>query len=158
MEIHWPSEYRPESCAVHVRNELLMSGVELENVWAWLARPELWPGWYPNSGRVRRRDSGELRLGSEFRWRTFGVTIDSRVLECVPLQRLAWDAHCNGVHACHAWAMERREGGVYVLTEETQNGWLAWLGARTLPWRMVHWHQHWLEDLEKIARSGTPGR
>jgi hypothetical protein len=49
------------------------------------------------------------------------VTIDSTVLH----ERLAWDAHCNGVHAYHAWAFEKRDGGVYVLTEEMQNGWLA---------------------------------
>ncbi len=60
---------------------------------------------------------------------TFG-TIDSTVLGFVRHERLAWDAHWNGVHAYHAWAFERRDGGVYVLTEETQNGWLARLGAR----------------------------
>ena len=31
---------------------------------------------------------------------------------------LAWDAHCNGVHAYHAWAFKGS-------SEETQNGWLA---------------------------------
>jgi len=33
---------------------------------------------------------------------TFGVTIDSTVFEFVRHERLAWDAHCNGVHAYHA--------------------------------------------------------
>jgi hypothetical protein len=39
-----------------------------------------------------------LRLGTEFQWKTFGVTIDSTVLH----EGLAWDEHCNGVHAYHA--------------------------------------------------------
>jgi hypothetical protein len=34
MEIIWPDAYKPENTAVHVRNELLMPGVELERVWA----------------------------------------------------------------------------------------------------------------------------
>ena len=47
---------------------------------------------------------GELRLSTEFRWKTFGVAIDSTVCELVRHERLAWDAHRDGVHANHAWA------------------------------------------------------
>jgi hypothetical protein len=43
----------------------------------------------------------DLRLGTECK--TFGVTIDSTVLEFVKHEPLAWDAHCNGVHAYRAW-------------------------------------------------------
>lgn len=56
------------------------------------------------------------------------MTIDSTVLEFVQHERLAWDAHCNEVQAYHAWAFENRDGGVYVLTEETQTGRLTRLG------------------------------
>lgn len=51
----------------------------------------------------------------------FGVTIDSTVLEFVWNEWLAWDAHCDGVHAYHASGASRREAA-YVLTEETQHG------------------------------------
>jgi hypothetical protein len=54
------------------------------------------------------------------------VTIDTTVLEFVRHERLAWDAHCNGVHAYHAWAFERRDSGAYVLTE---GGWRGGLDA-----------------------------
>ncbi len=64
-------------------------------------------------------------------------------------RRLAWDAHCNGVHAYHAWAFERRDSGVYVLTEETQNGWLARLGVLMMPGRS-------LEGLGKVAGKEVP--
>jgi len=156
--------YAPhEKTAVHVRNELLMPGVELEGVWAWLCRPGLWPTWYSNSSNVHVKNQthpdlrlGELRLGTEFRWKTFGVTIDSTVLEFVRHERLAWNAHCNGVHAYHAWTFGRRAGGVYVLTEETQNGWLARLGALVMPGRMSRWHQRWLEGLGKVAAMVLP--
>jgi len=135
-----------------------MPGVQLENVWAWLCRPDLWPTWYPNSSnvKIKNQTQTDLRLGTQFRWKTFGVTIDSTVLEFLQHERLAWDAHCNGVHAYHAWAMERRDGGVYVLTEETQNGWKAWLGSKVLPSRMQSWHQRWLAELEEVAKSGMP--
>ncbi len=38
---------------------------------------------------------GELRLGTQFRWKTFGVTIDSTVLEFVPHERRG--ANISGV-------------------------------------------------------------
>jgi hypothetical protein len=103
MEIIWPDAYKPENTAVHVRNELLMPSVELERVWAWLCLPGLWPTWYPNSANVHinNQTQPDLRLGTEFRWKTFGATIDSTVIEFVRHERLAWDAHCNGVHAGH---------------------------------------------------------
>lgn len=46
------------------------------------------------------------------------MTIGSTVLERIRHERLAWDAHCNGVHAYHAWTFEKRDGGEYALTEE----------------------------------------
>jgi hypothetical protein len=158
MEIIWLDAYKPENTAVHVRNELLMPGVELERVWAWLCRPGLWPTWYPNSANVqiKNQTQPDLRLGTEFRWKTFGVTIDSTVLEFARNERLAWDAHCNGVHAYHAWAFERRDGGVYVLTEETQTGWLARMSSLLMPGRMSKWHQKWLEGLQRRALGGEP--
>jgi len=49
-------------------------------------------------GVLRNQTQPDLHLGTEFRWKTFGVTIDSTVLEFVRHERLAWDAHCNGMH------------------------------------------------------------
>ena len=47
---------------------------------------------------------------------------------------------------------------MYVPTEETQNGWLARLGALVMPGRMSRWHQRWLEELGKVAgRENTIG-
>jgi hypothetical protein len=50
----------------------------------------------------------DLRLGTEFRWKTFIVTIDFTVAEFVRHERLAWDAHCDGAHAYHAWALGQK--------------------------------------------------
>jgi hypothetical protein len=61
---------------------------------------------------IKNQTQPDLRLGTEFRWKTFGVTIDSTVLEFVRHERLAREAHCNGLHVYHAWAFENRDGGV----------------------------------------------
>jgi hypothetical protein len=39
------------------------------------------------------------------------------VFQFVRHERLAWDAHCNGVHAYHAWAFEKRDGPPDILAD-----------------------------------------
>ena len=159
LEVRWPAHFAPQRCPVHVRNELLMPGSAPERVWAWLTEATLWPGWYVNSANVRMLEGeGEpLRLGSRFRWRTFGITITSTVLECVPNERLAWDAYAPGVEACHAWVLAPAGDGCHVLTEETQHGALARLSHLVMPGRMHKFHQVWLEALASRSRQGLPG-
>jgi uncharacterized protein YndB with AHSA1/START domain len=129
-----------------------------DRVWAWLIRAPLWPSWYSNSAKVRILDGPgpDLGLGTRFRWRTFDVTITSTVLEYVPGERIAWDARALGVDAYHAWVVQASPQGCYVLTEETQHGFLARAGALLMPNRMSKRHQMWLEGLERQAQAGLP--
>jgi uncharacterized protein YndB with AHSA1/START domain len=158
LEIHWPARYQPRVCPVHVRNAGVLAAAP-DQVWACLIRAPLWPTWYRNSANVRILEPGvsALREGIRFRWRTFGVTITSTVLEFVPQERLAWDARAPGVDAYHAWTLLPAGDGCHVLTEETQRGWLATLSHRAMPGRMHKYHQVWLEALERQARgNGEP--
>jgi uncharacterized protein YndB with AHSA1/START domain len=155
--IHWPERYAPGKTPVHVRNEIETSAPP-EVVWAWLLRASRWPSWYPNSHNVRINQglSADLALGAHFTWRTFGVGIRSTVVECVPCERIAWNAHGLGVDAYHAWLITPSGTGSHVLTEETQHGWVARLGSHVFPNRMSHFHQIWLERLASCAQSGPP--
>ena len=91
MEQKWPHQYEPSNCPVHVRNELAMASPPEERIGAWLIRAQLWPTWYPNSANIHFLSGNppDLALGSKFRWKTFGVTIESTVLEFKPYERLA---------------------------------------------------------------------
>jgi hypothetical protein len=157
MGIRWPDRYAPANTAVFVSNQLDMN-VPPGPVWEWLIRADLWPNWYPNSKNVTYLlpNKGPLRLGTAFRWTTFGTTIVSRVEEFLPCERIAWNARGRGVDAYHAWLIERTEKGCRVLTEEAQNGWLARLGNLLMPSRMGRYHQLWLERLEQQAGNGFP--
>jgi uncharacterized protein YndB with AHSA1/START domain len=156
-QIIWPAHHDPASAPIHVRNELAIPAPP-ETVWAWLIRASRWPSWYPNSANVSVLDGSppDLALRTRFRWKTFGVTIESTVLECVPPQRLAWDAHAIGVDAYHAWLVTRTAEGCHVLTEETQHGFMARLGKLLMPNRMYSYHQIWLEGLRTNAVKGMP--
>ncbi len=154
--IHWPERYRPDRAAVHVRNEIDIPAAP-EVVWAWLVRAPLWPSWYPNSHHVALADGGaELRAGSEFSWKTFGVSLRSRVEEFAPPERLAWNGRAGGLDVYHAWLIERRADGCHVLTEESQNGVLPRLNHAVRPRHMSDFHQMWLDRLRERAQSGPP--
>jgi len=156
-EIRWPNHYEPSRCPVHVRNELDMAAPR-DRVWAWLTRPTLWPTWYVNSANVEILEGPgpDLKEGTRFRWKTFGITIKSTVLECVPDERIGWEARAFGIDVYHAWVLLESAEGCHVLTEETQHGWLARLGKLFMPNRMHKYHQLWLVALEGKARTGFP--
>jgi len=141
---------------VHVSNQLEMA-VSADRVWAWLIRAKLWPTWYSNSANVIIDDGKpDLHLGTTFKWKTFGLNLESKVEEFVPYERLAWTAHGVGIHAYHAWLIEERASGCRVLTEENQKGILAKLNKLLRPKNMEKYHQTWLEGLHSKAKSGPP--
>jgi hypothetical protein len=156
--IRWPEKYKPEESAVHVRKEMDMP-VSPEVVWPWLVRAELWPTWYPEFQDVVIQGGGpDLKLGSKFRWKTFGVALNSVVEEFVPFERVAWSARSMGIDAYHAWLIERLQSGCRVITAETQNGWVARLNNALRPGSVGRIHQTWLERLLEKAKSGPPQR
>ena len=168
-QILWPSRYAPSNCPADIRNELEMPS-DPEVVWAWLIRAQLWPTWYPNSANVRfiSGQPQDLALGTRFKWRTgfwnpdkkkssvFGVTVDCKVVEFLPSERLAYEFHMAGGSGCQAWLIEKTEAGCHVLTEETQCGFFARLLKALAPNRMVKQHQLWLETLRDNAVKGLP--
>jgi hypothetical protein len=154
MPTKWPERYHPDRAGVYVSNSLAVA-VGPEILWAWMIRAPLWPTWYSNSSGVvlLNSEGPDLELGTRFRWKTFGVWIESEVQEFVPCERLAWNARGTGVDAYHAWRFEPGN----ILTEETQNGFLAKLGSVVMPKRMHKYHQIWLESLRDKASTGRPG-
>ncbi|NOX94442.1 MAG: SRPBCC domain-containing protein, partial [Alphaproteobacteria bacterium] len=146
--INWPEHFKPENCAVHVVNMLKMDAAP-HAVWECLIHASAWPEWYPNAANVVVHDAPDGRLfpGAKFRWKTFGVTIDTEVQEFVPNSRIAWSAKAFGLEVYHAWLITPQGEGCVVLTEETQNGFLARLGHTLRPGQMHKFHQIWLENL-----------
>lgn len=154
--IIYPEEFKPENTKVFVRNEIEINAAP-EIVWDWLIKASRWSDWYINAGNVKiENGQTELAMKTHFRWTTFGATIDSEVREFIPFNRIAWDAQAVGIHAYHAWLITETANGCHVLTEETQNGFLARLSSFLMPNRMSKYHQIWLEALKKNAENGKP--
>jgi len=104
--------------------------------------------------RAPRRRARELALGTRFTWQTFGVAVASTVREFVPAERIAWDGRGTLLDVYHAWLIEPRGPGAWVLTEESQNGLAARAQALFMPKRMWRGHQLWLERLKAEAERG----
>ncbi len=157
-QIHWPEGHGPAQSAVFVSNQIVVPAPP-EQVWPWLIRAALWPDWYPNSADMhfQSHTGPDLRDRTRFRWKTSGIHVTSKVYEFEPMRRLSWNAEGIGFHAWHSWLLTPQpDGSTHVLTEETQNGWLARLGKLLLPKRMERQHQIWLEQLSRQVQTGPP--
>jgi uncharacterized protein YndB with AHSA1/START domain len=155
--VRFPDRSRPENSRFLARNELRIDAPP-ERVWAWLARPDLWPSYYRNARLVRHLEGPwpEIELGSRWRWLTFGALITSELVECEPHARLAWDASGLGARGHHGWVLEPLDGGTRVVTEETQRGWGIALVKPALRPMMLRQHQRWLEGLARVAAESPP--
>ncbi|MGP8125930.1 MAG: SRPBCC domain-containing protein [Nitrososphaerales archaeon] len=154
--INWPEKYNPDRASVHARNEIDIQAAP-EAAWAWLVRAKDWPSWYSNSHDVAiEGGASDLQAGSRFRWKTFGASLNSRVEEFSPNQKIAWSARGMGIDAYHVFLIEARANGCHVLTEETENGWLASLSNTLRPRNISDKHQMWLEGLRAKAQGGPP--
>ncbi len=155
--VRWPEQYLPANCSVFAHNEIIIAATP-EQIWPWLLRADNWPRWYTNARNVHflSHTGPDLRDRSRFRWKTFGATITSKVLEFLPPSRLAWDAHGIGINAYHAWVLTPLfDGRTHVMMEETQNGWRARLSKMLRPNRLAEKHQLWLESLSRQVLSGV---
>ena len=155
--ISWPDEHTPERSVFHAVNELQMQA-EPDVVWAWLCRPDLWPTYYSNAKFIKHLGGAwpELKLGSRFRWWSFGAFVTSEVVEYEPPERIAWDAKVLGGRGHHGWVLRPASGGTYVRTEETQKGPGIQVARPVLRPMMVRFHQRWLEGLSRVATEGPP--
>jgi uncharacterized protein YndB with AHSA1/START domain len=153
--IRWPDGFRPGESAVHIHNELVIPA-PLSAVWQALIRAGKWPEWYPNVGDIHfvSHAGPVLRERSRIRWNTYGFRIASQVLEFEPETRLAWNVQGLGVSGYHAWLLTPLDAHTTrVVTEETENGWLASLSKLLAPRRVEKKHQLWLEALSQEARK-----
>jgi uncharacterized protein YndB with AHSA1/START domain len=155
--ISWPDEHTPERSVFHAVNELQMQA-EPDVVWAWLCRPDLWPTYYSNAKFIKHLGGAwpELKLGSRFRWWSFGAFVTSEVVEYEPPERISWDAKVPGGRGYHGWVLRPASGGTYVRTEETQKGPGIQVAKPLLRPMMVRFHQRWLEGLSRVATEGPP--
>jgi hypothetical protein len=102
----------------------------LDVVWAVQTGIGEWSRWNPDVARVDLQ--GPLAPGTVFRWKAGGTSIVSTLQEVEPMRRIAWTGRTMGIRAVHVWTFEPQDDGVRVRTEESFEGLLARLFARSM--------------------------
>ena len=166
-DIIWPSGYVPGYTENFASNEVIVTGLSVEDVWPLLVVPSHWPSYYANSPDIRFYDGKGPELAQEVRFffSTFGFPVEAQVVEFVPpvlgqAARVAWHGWFGEVGADdrldvhHAWLIEELSGGrLRILTQETQKGKPAEALAATVPNPMINGHDQWLRGLLDAARK-----
>lgn len=165
--IIWPDGYVPGFTENFASNEVIVTGLTVEDVWPFLNTPKLWPSYYSNSADsvVHNGKGPELENNDLFFFRTFGFPVECKVVEHVPPApgqpaRIAWygwvgeEGEEDRLDVHHAWLLEDLpQGRVRILTQETQKGKPAQRLADDPANPMINGHQLWLKGLVKAARE-----
>lgn len=102
----------------------------LDVVWSVQTNLAEWSRWNPDVEYVDME--GPLARGTEFRWKAGGAAITSALQEVEPKSRIVWTGKLLGIRAVHVWIFEERADGVLVRTEESFDGLLARLFAKSM--------------------------
>ena len=151
----WPSGAAPDDCPVYVHNEIIVAAKPAV-VWAWLVRPDLWPGWFDGASGVKGEGTNPvLVVGTQLAWHMIGADIRVEVKRVDVGTRLEWEGGAGGVHAYHTWLIEPApDGGTRIVTDETERGVLPWLLRGFIHGRVHDAHQAWIESLGRVAAKG----
>ncbi|PKY12250.1 hypothetical protein B1757_00005 [Acidithiobacillus marinus] len=112
----------------------------VETVWKLQTDIANWGQW--NSDIEEMHIHGPVEPGTEFVWKTSGMTIHSKITDVSENRRIAWIGETIGIKAVHKWEFQGAGGVTHVYTEETFTGPLAWLLPGTMR-KAIHdalWH------------------
>lgn len=173
--INWPNGFKPGQTDNYACNLLVDSRLTVDDVWQYLAHPKYWTKYYKNSehptivdseGKPIADQGHGLKLGTLFKFMTFGFDVESKVIEYaapeaysegLKLARLTWSGACvdqktgTKLDVVHAWLLQDTINGVRVVTEETQNGEPAIQLRIDQSHPMINGHQDWLKGMLTLA-------
>ena len=153
----WPAEFDPAGADLVAHNELRVNA-PCADVWRLLVEAPRWPDHYPNARNIDIVGGGnELANDTVFRWTTFGLDIESRVVEFEANRRLGWYGYPPGEEPAffHRWLLTPAGSGCQVVTEEAGIG----PGARQIretDETLIHrGHDVWLAGIKWRAEEGS---
>jgi hypothetical protein len=139
---------------IEVRNEIAIPAAA-ERVWDVLADVERWPSWYRACRWVEVASVGQAGRPVSFRWKAHPIELESTVIESARPHLFAFVADGRGVHAERAFTIRPSSDGFgsVVVSDETQVGWLPWLGRVYLAPRLRRANQAMFVDLARAVSN-----
>ena len=131
-----------------------MPNVSREAAFKHLINAITWSSYYPSASKIKVPTAdGNLQIGTEFTFTTFGTTdVEATVEEFVECKRLSWRFKSAGMEGYHSWTiLDRKEGGIKIITEESQIGVVPFLFRAFIYPVLKNGHDSWLSGLMKVA-------
>ncbi len=92
-------------------------------VWAVLSDIDGWPRW---NAEVRSAHlEGPVAVGSTFRWKSGPASLTSTLRAVEPPAEIGWTGTTMTIKAVHVFHLEPRDGGTFVRSEESWEGFIA---------------------------------
>lgn len=94
-------------------------------VWQKLAGLDSWSQWHPGVDALTL--DGPVAPGTSFALRGGSVTWQATLRVVEPERRIEWTGGMTGARAIHRWEITPQGTGALLMTEESLEGWLAWV-------------------------------
>ena len=138
--------------------EVIAIHAPIEKVWNTFTDLACWTHWNTVIRNVR---SGErcLSSGKEVKCCLypflFPITVNLRIEELIPHERIVWSARKKGLHARHEFIFGKRDNSVLVTSREALTGLLSKASGVFLPKKkMQALTLRFLKDLKKASEEG----
>lgn len=120
-------------------------------VWMKLADIGSYSQWHPGVDAIAL--DGPVAPGASFVLKGGSVTWHATVQVMEPERRLEWAGGTIGARAIHKWELCPQDGGTLVVTEESLQGWLAWVFKLAKPGFLEETLVVSLEALKRAAEG-----
>jgi len=117
-----------------------------QKVWAVITGINQWANWQKDITEPKLK--GPLQVNTTFVWKTGGAKIHSTLHTVDPYSNFGWTGKTFGMYAIHNWTLTENNGQTTVTVNESMQGFLATLLAKSFNKNLQRGMQHWLEMLK----------
>ena len=104
-----------------ISRETIEIQAPIHTVWRVHTDVRAWATWQADIDEASTEDD-ELRPGSQFTWRTTGLTITSTVDEVIEPTLISWGGPAHGIEGRHVWEFSAKGAATIVNTRESWSG------------------------------------
>lgn len=137
-----------QNAPVVAKNSITI-GADIRSVWKHLTNINAWSTW--NTDISSADIAQPLVSGSTFVWKSGGMKIKSTLHTAEAPSKLGWTGKVMGIYAVHNWYLHTDGNSTTVIVEESMEGFLARLFAKSFQKTLDKGMESWLEQLKAVC-------
>jgi len=134
-----------------VAKQKIKINVPAIRVWSLLTEINNWPTWQPSVKEAHLKTL--LNEGSEFIWKTGGITLKSNIHTCEPFNKFGWTGKTKGTYRIHNWEFESVSDGTIVIVEESLQGFFPFIFKKKFHKNLEESMSKNLKDLKQASEK-----